>query len=86
MSQNDDIIRPMHYVDRRGHDLFYEFENGNSPAIEAICFCYLNMMKYERRAGKKTADPTEDLNKARQNYREEDSNGESIDKSPTGGD
>lgn len=38
----------------------YDFERGNYPAVLAIGFCYLNMMKYERRAGKKTGRPRPD--------------------------
>ncbi|WP_349909102.1 DUF3310 domain-containing protein [Limosilactobacillus fermentum] len=36
----------------------------------AISFCYLNMLKYEQRAGRKTKDPSEDLKKARTYYDE----------------
>ena len=70
MRKVTETIRPKYYVDRRGHDLFYEFERGKYPAVLAIGFCYLTMMKYERRAGKKTADPTEDLAKARTYFQE----------------
>ena len=70
MRKITNVIRPKHYVDRQGHDMFYEFERGKYPAVLAIGFCYLNMMKYERRAGKKTADPTEDLKKARTYFAE----------------
>lgn len=58
-------IRPKYYLDKRGHDLFWHFEHGYYPAIAAISFCYLNMLKYEKRAGRKTKDPSEDLKKAR---------------------
>nr|DAO15763.1 MAG TPA: nucelotide kinase [Caudoviricetes sp.] len=70
MRKATEMIRPKHYVDRHGHDLFFEFERGHYPAVMAIGFCYLNMVKYERRAGKKTADPTEDLAKARTYFQE----------------
>lgn len=63
-------IRPKYYLDKRGHDLFWQFDHGYYPAMVAISFCYLNMLKYERRAGKKTADPTEDLKKARTYFQE----------------
>lgn len=36
----------------------------------AISFCYLSMLKYEKRAGRKTEDPSEDLKKARTYYDE----------------
>ena len=70
MTKETEMIRPKYYVDRRGHDMFYEFERGKYPSVLAIGFCYLTMMKYERRAGKKTADPTEDLKKARTYFAE----------------
>lgn len=70
MRKVTETIRPKYYVDRRGHDMFYEFERGKYPAVLAIGFCYLTMMKYERRAGKKTSDPTEDLKKARTYFAE----------------
>lgn len=70
MTRTTKMIRPVHYIDRRGHDLFYEFEHGRYPAVLAIGFCYLNMVKYERRAGKKTIDPSEDLAKARTYFAE----------------
>lgn len=61
---------PNYYVDRKGHDLFWEFEQGKYPASLAIGFCYFNMLKYERRAGRKTEDPTEDFRKAKRYFRE----------------
>lgn len=70
MTKETEILRPKYYLDKRGHDMFYEFERGHCPAVLAIGFCYLTMMKYERRAGKKTADPTEDLKKARTYFAE----------------
>lgn len=60
-----ETIRPKYYLDKRGHDLFWHFEHGYYPAVVAISFCYLNMLKYEKRAGRKTEDPSEDLKKAR---------------------
>ena len=65
-----ETIRPKYYLDKRGHDLFWQFEHGYYPAIAAISFCYLNVLKYEQRAGRKTEDPTEDLKKARTYYDE----------------
>lgn len=44
-------IRPKYYLDKRGHDMFWHFEHGYYPAVAAISFCYLNMLKYEKRAG-----------------------------------
>lgn len=70
MTKETEILRPKYYLDKQGHDMFYEFERGHYPAVLAIGFCYLTMMKYERRAGKKTADPTEDLKKARTYFAE----------------
>lgn len=58
-------IRPSHYVDKRGHDRFWKYEHGHIPATLAIGFCQENIWKYLDRAGKKTADPTEDFAKAR---------------------
>ncbi|MGS6025622.1 DUF3310 domain-containing protein [Limosilactobacillus fermentum] len=65
MRKVTNVIRPNYYVDRHGHDLFWQFEHGYYASIAAICFCYLNMLKYEKRAGRKTKDPSEDLKKAR---------------------
>jgi hypothetical protein len=63
-------IRPKYYLDKRGHDLFWQFEHGYYPAMVAISFCYLNMLKYEQRAGRKTKDPSDDLDKARTYFAE----------------
>lgn len=65
MRKETEILRPKYYLDKRGHDLFWHFEHGYYPAVVAISFCYLNMLKYEKRAGRKTKDPSEDLKKAR---------------------
>ncbi len=70
MTKETEMIRPKYYLDKRGHDLFWHFEHGYYPAVVAISFCYLNMLKYEKRAGRKTDDPTEDLKKARTYYDE----------------
>lgn len=63
-------IRPKYYLDKKGHDLFWQFEHGYYPAVVAISFCYLTMLKYEQRAGRKTKDPSEDLKNARIYYEE----------------
>lgn len=60
-----------YYRDRRGKDLFAKFENDQYPAQLGIIFCEMNIQKYLMRAGKKTADPTEDLLKAKQYLDEE---------------
>lgn len=70
MMKETEILRPKYYLDKRGHDLFWHFEHGYYPAIVAISFCYLNMLKYEKRAGRKTKDLSEDLKKARTYYDE----------------
>lgn len=64
------VTKPKYYLDRRGHDLFWEFEHGKYPVVLAIGFCYLNIEKYLRRAGRKTADPSEDLRKAMTYFQE----------------
>ena len=54
-----------YYKNRRGKDLFAKFEEDQYPAQFGILFCEMNIQKYLMRAGKKTADPTEDLLKAK---------------------
>ena len=60
-----------YYKNRRGKDLFAKFEEDQYPAQFGILFCEMNIQKYLMRAGKKTADPTEDLLKAKQYLDEE---------------
>lgn len=60
-----------YYRDRRGKDLFAKFEKDQYPAQLGIIFCEMNIQKYLMRAGKKTADPTEDLLKAKRYLDEE---------------
>lgn len=56
-------IRPKYYLDKQGHDLFWNFEHGPMPIDAGIAFCYMNIFKYLQRAGKKTQDPSEDIKK-----------------------
>lgn len=60
-----------YYKNRRGKDLFAKFEEDQYPAQFGILFCEMNIQKYLMRAGKKTADPTEDLLKAKRYLDEE---------------
>lgn len=57
-------------MSRNGHDLFYAMETGCYPFEQSYGFCRINVDKYNRRAGQKTKDPTEDLLK-RDTYQHE---------------
>lgn len=55
-----------YYADGNGQDMFAKFEGLDDfrEQTYALGFCYHNIEKYLVRAGRKTDDPTEDINKA----------------------
>lgn len=55
-----------YYTDGNGQDMFAKFEalDDFREQTYALGFCYHNIEKYLVRAGRKTDDPTEDINKA----------------------
>lgn len=55
-----------YYTDDKGQDMFSKFESLDDyrEQVYALGFCYHNIEKYLVRAGRKTTDPTEDINKA----------------------
>lgn len=55
-----------YYADDNGQDMFAKFEalDDFREQTYALGFCYHNIEKYLVRAGRKTDDPTEDINKA----------------------
>lgn len=57
-------IRPDYYVDNHGKDMFYRYEHGFMPAALSIGFMHGIYEKYLFRMGRKTIDPTLDLDKA----------------------
>lgn len=63
-------IRPDYYKDARGKDIFSKMERGDYPIACSIGFLMINFEKYLWRAGRKTKDPMEDLEKA-ETYAEE---------------
>lgn len=63
-------IRPDYYKNEDGHDIFWRMEHGEWPLEQCIGFCRINVAKYQERAGRKTADASVDLEKAK-TYQEE---------------
>lgn len=63
-----DPIKPKHYKDESGHDLFWHFKNGLLTHDEYVGFLKGNIFKYTKRYADKNG--AEDLKKANEYQRE----------------
>lgn len=67
-AQYNNPIKPSHYQDSSGHDLFWHFKNGLLTHDEYVGFLKGNVFKYTKRYQSKNG--LEDLNKANEYLRE----------------
>ena len=68
MKISSNVIKPEHYKDESGHDLFWHFRNGLLTHEEYVGFLKGNIFKYTKRYQNKNG--LEDLKKANEYQKE----------------